>query len=251
MRITLHEIESIVAYARTVFGSDTQVILFGSRVDDTLKGGDIDLYVDPEKKTDLLEKKMKFLSLLSQVFDEQKIDIVFKNDDMKIIDKEALSKGVVLDIVTIKLEKYFHECEKHLQRIDEAYDDMKDIVPLSVEKYKNLTKDEVQDLDQFLFRFSKLQDTMGDKIFRLLLEKYEGTLKPTPFIDMLNKLEKFGCIHSAKEWLHLRKLRNEVAHQYDDEPEEMTQAINALLFQKEIIKGIFNTLKTCSHVNQI
>ncbi len=246
MRITLHEAESIVENTHKVFGMQSSVILFGSRVDDTAKGGDIDLYVVTDNETELLAKKLRFLTLLEKTFGEQKIDVVFKKEEIRAVDQEVEKKGVVLDITTIKLEKYFKECEKHIQRIDEAYGDMKDIIPLSVEKYKNLTKDEVQDIDQFLFRFSKLQDTMGDKIFILIFQKYEGTTEAISFIDMLNKLEKLGCITSAKEWMFLRKLRNEVAHQYDDEAEEMTQAINALLFQKEIIKTIFMKLKNCS-----
>ena len=117
-----------------------------------------------------------------------------------------------------------------------------------MEKYRVLIKDEVQDIDQYIFRFLKLQDTMGDKIFKIILKKYEESDNSVPFIDLLNKLEKYGCITSAKEWAYLRKLRNEVAHQYDDEAEEMTQAINALLMQKEIIINIYSKLKICSGV---
>jgi hypothetical protein len=38
-------------------------------------------------------------------------------------------------------------------------------------------------------------------------------------------------------------LRNEIAHQYDDEPEEMSQAINNFISQKDIIKNIYLNLK--------
>ena len=249
MRITLHEAETIVRHARSVFGGEAKVILFGSRVDDMQKGGDIDLYIETEdSSSSLLEKKLEFIYLLEEVFGEQKIDVIFKKDNLRAIDQQALSKGIVLDILTIKLTKYFNECDRHIQRIEEAFADMQGIIPLSVERYIKLTKDEVQDIDQFLFRFSKLQDTMGDKIFRLILQKYEGSSTNVPFLDMLNKLERLGCITSAKEWVHLRKLRNEVSHQYDDEPEEMSQAINALLFQKEIIKEIYHKLRICSEV---
>ena len=208
MRMTLREVETIVSSAHTVFGKNTQVTLFGSRVDDKSRGGDIDLYVE----------------------------------------MQAISQGVILDIENIKLLKYFNECDKHIQRIDEAYGDIESIIPLTVEKYRVLSKDEVQDIDQYIFRFSKLQDTMGDKIFRLILKKYEQSDHSVPFMDLLNKLEKYGCITSAKECSYLRKLRNEVAHQYDDEAEEMTQAINALLMQKVIIINIYSKLKVCSGV---
>jgi len=245
LRITLSEAETIVHYTRQIFGPAARVFLFGSRADDELKGGDIDLYIEGADSKDLLEKKLHLITLLEKALGEQKIDIVFHKDTTRDIEREALSKGVELDILNLKLTKYLRECEKHIQRIDEAYEDMKNIIPLSTQRYKTLTKDEVQDIDQFLFRFAMLQDTMGDKIFKLILEKYEGSVSPMPFLDKLNKLEKYGCINSAKEWVYLRKLRNEVAHQYDDEAEEMSQAINALILQKEIIKEIYQKLKSC------
>ena len=250
MRITLQEAEHIVRSAHTVFGRDSHVILFGSRVDDAAQGGDIDLYIQTSDHSDLFEKKLRYLQMLEEVLGEQKIDVVFNKDTAgRIVEQEALEKGIPLNIDQIKLTKYFNEREKHIQRINEAYEDMREIIPLTVERYKNLTKDQVQDIDQYIFRFSKLQDTMGDKLFRLVLQRYEETDAPLPFMDILNKLEKYGCISSAKEWAYLRKLRNEIAHQYDDEAEEMTQAINALLTQKEIIIDIYAKLKACVQAN--
>jgi len=170
-------------------------------VDDTAQGGDIDLYIQTSNHTDLFGKKLRYLQLLEDVLGEQKIDVIFNKDANRVIEKEAMEKGIPLDI------------------------------------------------DQYIFRFSKLQDTMGDKLFRLVLQRYEGTNESLPLRNILNKLEKYGCINSAKEWTYLRKLRNEIAQQYDDEAEEMTQAINALLTQKKIIIDIYTKLKTCVQAN--
>jgi len=136
-----------------------------------------------------------------------------------------------------------------LQRIDEAYEDIQSIISLDADKYKNLDRHAVQALDQYLFRFSKLQDTMGDKVFPLIIQMYEQNSQRHPFVDVLNKLEKLGFISSTKEWLNLRQIRNVIAHQYDDEPQEMSQAINNIVNQKEIIKNIYLKLKSRSHNN--
>ena len=136
-----------------------------------------------------------------------------------------------------------------LQRIDEAYEDIQSIISLDADKYKNLDRHAVQALDQYLFRFSKLQDTMGDKVFPLIIQMYEQNTQRHPFVDVLNKLEKLGFISSTKEWLNLRQIRNVIAHQYDDEPQEMSQAINNIVNQKEIIKNIYLKLKSRSHNN--
>ncbi len=49
MRISPNQTEQIVAVIRSHLGSDAVIRLFGSRVDDSKKGGDIDLYVEIPK----------------------------------------------------------------------------------------------------------------------------------------------------------------------------------------------------------
>lgn len=180
---------------------------------------------------------------LESLIGEQKIDVVFHRDSGRLIEKEAKEKGVQLNTNDIKIEKYFKECDKHILRISQAYDRIKDILPISASAYIDLNEEQVQSIDQYLFRFAKLQDMMGDKIFRLILENYEESTQNLPFIDILNRLEKLGFLPNAKEWLILRKIRNDISHQYDDEPEGMSQAINNILNQKAILFEIYNHLK--------
>ncbi|MEA1918867.1 MAG: nucleotidyltransferase domain-containing protein [Campylobacterota bacterium] len=242
MRLSNYEIHSIKQSFKEVF-KDGKIYLFGSRVDDTQKGGDIDLYIQTDIKDNALEKKNKFLAILKEKIGEQKIDVVISKNKTRAIEQEAINTGVELNLDKIKLQKYFNECDKHLQRIEEAYGDIDSILPLSVEKYKELSKDEVQDIDQYLYRFSKLQDTLGQKIFKAIVNIYEPTTEAIPFLDMLNLLEKLSFLESHKEWLNLRDKRNKIAHQYDDEPYEMTEAINDILNQKDILKSIYLRIK--------
>ena len=44
------------------------------------KGGDIDLYIKPVFKDNLLERKLKFLTKLWEKLGEQKIDIILEKD---------------------------------------------------------------------------------------------------------------------------------------------------------------------------
>jgi len=245
MRLSLFEIETIVKLKNSYFDTHDKIYLFGSRIDDSAKGGDIDLYLELECD-DIAgvayENKNKFLADLQMMIGEQKIDLIFSHDSTRLIETEA-KKGIELDLDKIKLQKYFNECDKHLQRIEEAYTDIESSIPLTVEKYKTLSKDEVQDIDQYLYRFSKLQDTLGEKIFRVILNIYEPSHTSISFIDLLHKLEKLDFLDNAKEWMHLRDKRNTIAHQYDDEPFEMTQAINDILQQKDILKAIYVKVK--------
>lgn len=242
MRLTKFEYRSILTAFHHIFKSGN-IYLFGSRVDDHKKGGDIDLYIETEDSDNLSEKKIQFLLLLESLIGEQKIDVVFHRDSTRLIEQEAKNKGIQLNTNILMIEKYLNECDKHILRIEHAYKNIEAFLPISASTYPNLSESQVQAIDQYLFRFAKLQDTMGDKLFKLILSQYEENIQNLSFIDILNKLEKFEFLPSTKEWLILRKIRNEISHQYDDEPEEMSQAINNILNQKAIIIEIYNHLK--------
>ena len=243
MRLSLFEIKTILKLKNKYFTEMDKIYLFGSRIDDSKKGGDIDLYIELyDKNNKYYDKKSELVLELQKIIGEQKIDLIISKDKDRLIEIEA-KKGVELNLDKIKLKKYFNECDKHLQRIEEAYTDIKDSIPLTVEKYKTLSKDEVQDIDQYLYRFSKLQDTLGQKIFKLILNIYEPSDESIPFLDLLNKLEKLDFLDNTKEWINLLDKRNKIAHQYDDEPYEMTQAINDILIQKDILKSVYMKIK--------
>ncbi len=93
--MTPFEIDAIKQSAREVFGPLAEVFLFGSRVDDTKKGGDIDLYIKSPAGTDLAHK-VKFLITVEEKIGEQKIDVVFALDRSRPIEQQAILNGVLL-----------------------------------------------------------------------------------------------------------------------------------------------------------
>ena len=96
MRLTEYEIDSIKKAFEEVFEGG-RVYLFGSRVDDTQRGGDIDLYLVPNATFDnIRERKIKFLIKLDDSLGEQKIDVVVAQDKNRLIEQEALKYGVAL-----------------------------------------------------------------------------------------------------------------------------------------------------------
>jgi len=97
MRLNEKYYTTIKEAAKKYFGVNTTVYLFGSRVDDSKKGGDIDLYIEPEGKDDLLKKKLKMIAELHKILGEQKIDIVVKRSDaFRFIEEVAKSEGKLL-----------------------------------------------------------------------------------------------------------------------------------------------------------
>jgi predicted nucleotidyltransferase len=97
MRLKKEYIEIIKKAAKNNFGQNAKVYLFGSRVDDNKKGGDIDLYIETNIKEKILEHKIKMLVELEKFMGEQKIDIVVNNFFLeKAIYKVAKHEGIQL-----------------------------------------------------------------------------------------------------------------------------------------------------------
>jgi len=92
VRLEEWEINEIKKSLREVFGENAKVYLFGSRIDDRKKGGDIDLYVEADNID--YEKEKEFWILLQERLGEQKIDIIY-NKNKFLIEKVA-KKGILL-----------------------------------------------------------------------------------------------------------------------------------------------------------
>jgi len=100
MRLSLQEQQTISGAMHKHFGRNATVLLFGSRTDDNAKGGDIDLYVEPENHTtaQALKARSEALWDMQCKLGEQKIDIVMalqEGDPLAIYD-EAKRTGIPL-----------------------------------------------------------------------------------------------------------------------------------------------------------
>jgi predicted nucleotidyltransferase len=93
MRLRDAERSTIVQAIRSA-DPDAAVYLFGSRVDDSAKGGDIDLLV-VSKKIDVMGK-LDILAALHQQLGDQRIDLVVFPDLSKPFARLAASEGRLL-----------------------------------------------------------------------------------------------------------------------------------------------------------
>jgi len=98
MRLTADQAEVIRTAVREVYGEDSRLWLFGSRVDDTRRGGDIDLLVRPDSSGGYaLMDKIRLLGKLERGLGERKIDIVIETqDDQRPIVRIAHERGIRL-----------------------------------------------------------------------------------------------------------------------------------------------------------
>lgn len=99
MRLTPHQQTAINTAAKNNFGQNVGVWLFGSRADDSKKGGDIDLLIrpDPDAADQLFVKKVRLLSQLERDLGQRKIDVVIESPhDTRPIVAIAHATGVEL-----------------------------------------------------------------------------------------------------------------------------------------------------------
>ena len=79
MRLDAHLATCLVAEVRQVYGPDAEVWLFGSRVDDNARGGDIDLYVEIADDADRLDRYLEIRQRLFDLFGDRKIDLLVRS----------------------------------------------------------------------------------------------------------------------------------------------------------------------------
>jgi len=138
------------------------------------------------------------------------------------------------------IEKLY-ECDQHKKRLLIAKEYLSSVMPLDIERYDTLNEIEMSFIDQMIYRFSKLQDTMGEKIFSSILEFTGEDVKKMTFIDRLNRLEELGLLYK-QEWMKLRKYRNEIAHEYSFNKEEIVDSINAIFQKVDDLVAIYNDI---------
>jgi hypothetical protein len=90
-----------------------------------------------------------------------------------------------------------YECDKHVEKIRVSKNYLSKFMPLSLESYSKLTDIETSFIDQLIFRFSKLQDTMGEKLFPFILLLSKEEVKKKTFIDILNRLEELEIVDKS------------------------------------------------------
>jgi len=80
MRLTSDQIQTIKEAAHLVLGEGARVTLFGSRVNDTLRGGDIDLLFEtPLQLENRVATTGRLYATLIRKLGDRKIDVVLKD----------------------------------------------------------------------------------------------------------------------------------------------------------------------------
>ena len=109
------------------------------------------------------------------------------------------------------------------------------------------TPEELESIEAFTSRFSRVSDMLIQRTFRLIDEldlDNEGTVR-----DRINRAEKKGLIERADDFVEIRKLRNAIAHEYQpDAPEKIFTEV--LEFTPLLLDSIRRVSRYAAKYNQ-
>lgn len=98
--------------------------------------------------------------------------------------------------------------------------------------------------DAFLQRFQQTGDHLLRKLFPRLLAAIEASAEPLPFVDMLERLHRFGLLDDPVDWGTLSELRNRLVHDYALEQGELAQDLNLAWAMSPVILAQIARIRT-------
>ncbi len=126
-----------------------------------------------------------------------------------------------------KLATVLWEADRHAQTLQETLQEW-DADPVTGWEALEADRLKVRLVDQLLFRFTKLQDVLGERLIPATLAVLGESFEAWPMRDRLNRLEKLGFL-DVNQWLAWREVRNRLAHEYPDQPEIRFAALLAAI----------------------
>jgi uncharacterized protein len=95
MRLTRQQIDTVRDLVHAAMGEQSRIWLFGSRANDRRRGGDVDLYVEPERTPALMDEA-RCRGRLADALDLDVDLIVARPGRIRPIDQIAKTSGVPL-----------------------------------------------------------------------------------------------------------------------------------------------------------
>lgn len=128
----------------------------------------------------------------------------------------------------LALQQAVATCRTHHQALGEALEDLRQRA-LTASELERLSKADRRLLDQFAYRYTRLQDDMGAWLMPAALRAMGEEITSMPMLDRLNRLEQLGWLPSADEWTTLRRIRNEFTHDYPETTAERFARLQLVL----------------------
>ncbi len=133
-------------------------------------------------------------------------------------------------------------CQGHADALQEALQDIQGRA-LDEYDYNHLNKEDRRLLDQFAYRYTRLQDDMGTKLMPAVLKALGEDVAPMSALDRFARLEQLGWLVSADNWQTLRQIRNQFAHDYPYNPTDRFERLQAAIHAAGQILSVLSTFQ--------
>lgn len=129
---------------------------------------------------------------------------------------------------TLRLAALLDQGAKLGARLESARQQLTALGEMKAARVAEPSEEEARHIDVLLFRYMRMQDLLGGRLFPALLEAGAELPVESAYIDKLHTLERLGVIDSAGEWMELRALRNQMAHDDPDPKIRLRILLDAL-----------------------
>ena len=138
--------------------------------------------------------------------------------------------------------------QKQLQKVAKHYLSLKEYkefiekvgFQFTIDEFNHLDTPQKAVLEAYLKRFSSLQDYLGAKVFRTLLDM--AGISYSKMSEVLTLIEKEEIV-SLDRWIEFRNIRNELEHDYPDELEEalkdLKYCVDSFEYMQEVVVKVF------------
>ena len=132
------------------------------------------------------------------------------------------------EVIEATIKSAIAENDVHQHYIERCRDLLSPIFPLDVPHFSLLDEAAIGHIDQFIYRFTRMQDSLGTRFLPSLHGWLENSCSPQPFIDVLHRLEQLGVLTSGQTWQFFRNLRGSLVHDYPDSADQTITTLNIL-----------------------
>ena len=142
--------------------------------------------------------------------------------------------------------------QKQLKKVDAHYKALKEYkeyiakskFDFSIDEFEDLSTESKAVLEAYLKRFSSLQDYLGAKVFKSLLDI--SGISYSKMSEVLTLVEKEEIV-SFDKWIEFRTIRNDLEHDYPDELEDalsdLKQCVDSFDDLESVVYKVFEFAK--------
>jgi len=142
---------------------------------------------------------------------------------------------MIINKQLLKVKKHFEALKEYKEFIEKMGFDF------SLEAFEKLDISQKAVLEAYLKRFAALQDYLGAKVFKSLLDI--SAISYSKMSEVLTLIEKEDII-SLDKWIEFRNIRNELEHDYPDEIEEALEdlkcCVDSFEYMQEVVQKVFD-----------